>query len=80
MKNFIQSIDREAWNRIIKGLEILYVTGRARAKTKDKYINEDWRKISTNAKALNILYCALDVTKYNCILDYTYAKEVWDKL
>ena len=33
-----------------------------------------------NAKAVNVLYCALDVNKFNRILTCTSAKKIWDRL
>ncbi|XP_058002317.1 uncharacterized protein LOC131179478 [Hevea brasiliensis] len=82
MRNFIQSVDIEAWQRIVKGPEIpleLHADG-YREKLEDEYNELDWKKVSSNAKALNILHCALDATEYNRISGCTFAKEVWDKL
>uniref|UniRef100_A0A199UCQ2 UBN2 domain-containing protein n=1 Tax=Manihot esculenta TaxID=3983 RepID=A0A199UCQ2_MANES len=58
--------------RIIKGLEIPLVIGGTREKSGEEYTYADWKKISANAKALNILHCALDVTEYNRVLGLTY--------
>ena len=33
-----------------------------------------------NAKAMNLLYCALDANEFNKILGYISVKEIWDKL
>ncbi|XP_057999032.1 spindle assembly checkpoint component MAD1-like [Hevea brasiliensis] len=82
MRNFIQSVDIKAWQRIVKGPEIpleLHVDG-YREKLEDEYNELDWKKVSSNAKALNILHCALDATEYNRISGCTSAKEVSDKL
>ncbi|XP_058006836.1 spindle assembly checkpoint component MAD1-like [Hevea brasiliensis] len=82
MRNFIQSVDIEAWQRIVKGPEILlklHADG-YREKVEDEYNELDWKKVSLNAKALNILHCALDATEYNRISGCTSTKEVWDKL
>ncbi|XP_057985321.1 uncharacterized protein LOC131170279 [Hevea brasiliensis] len=82
MRNFIQYVDIEAWQRIVKGPEIpleLHADG-YREKLEDEYNELDWKKVSSNAKALNILHCALDATEYNRISGCTSAKEVWDKL
>lgn len=49
-------------------------------KTKDEYNESDWKRISINAKAINILHCALDINEYNCISDCELAKEIQDKL
>lgn len=45
-------------------------------KTKDEYNESDWKRISINAKAINILHCALDINEYNCISDCELAKEI----
>ncbi|KAG8635627.1 hypothetical protein MANES_16G049670v8 [Manihot esculenta] len=66
--------------RIIKGPEIPLVIGGIREKTEKEYIDADWKKISANAKTLNILHCALNVIEYNHVSCYESAKEVWDKL
>ncbi|XP_057998226.1 uncharacterized protein LOC131177272 [Hevea brasiliensis] len=73
MRNFIQSINIEAWQRIVKGSEIpleLHSHG-YREKLEDEYNELNWKKVSSNAKALNILHCALDATEYNRISDWT---------
>uniref|UniRef100_A0A2C9U3R4 UBN2 domain-containing protein n=1 Tax=Manihot esculenta TaxID=3983 RepID=A0A2C9U3R4_MANES len=71
--------DIKAWQKIIKGTEISLVIGGTREKTKEEYNDANWKKISINAKVLNIHHCALDVTEYNCVLDCESAKELWDK-
>lgn len=80
MKNFIKSIDVEAWKRILKGPKIPIVAGGTRKKIKEKYANADWKNTFANAKDLNILHCALNVTEYNNVLGYDYSIEVQDKL
>lgn len=76
MKNFIKSIDVEAWKRILKGPKIPIVAGGTRKKIKEKYANADWKNTFANAKDLNILHCALNVTEYNNVLGYDYSIEV----
>uniref|UniRef100_A0A2C9UAP2 UBN2 domain-containing protein n=1 Tax=Manihot esculenta TaxID=3983 RepID=A0A2C9UAP2_MANES len=56
------------------------MAGGIREKTEKEYIDADWKKISANAKTLNILHCALNVIEYNHVSCYESAKEVWDKL
>ncbi|XP_057997284.1 uncharacterized protein LOC131176299 [Hevea brasiliensis] len=82
MRNFIQSVDIEAWKKIVKGPKIpleLHADD-YREKLEDEYNELDWKKVSSNAKALNILHCALDATECNGISGCTSSKEVWDKL
>ena len=33
-----------------------------------------------NAKAMNVLYCALDANKFNHISTYMSVKKIWDRL
>ena len=39
-----------------------------------------YKRCSNNAKAIHILYCALDVNEFNRISICEIAKEIWDKL
>ena len=46
---------------------------------------EDWNDNNMtigklNAKSMNVLYCALDSTKFNRISTYNTAKKIWNKL
>ena len=36
--------------------------------------------LQSNAKPMNILYCALDPNEFNCIFTCESAKEIWDRL
>ena len=36
--------------------------------------------MQSNAKVMNILYCALDPNEFNCASTCESVKEIWDKL
>ncbi len=83
MRNFIQSIDIDAWRIIKDGLYIPYKTSGGTMqipKAEVEFNDNDWKKISKNAKAINILHCALNINEYNSISGCQTAKEIWDKL
>ena len=40
----------------------------------------DERMAQLNAKAMNLLYCALSASEFNRISTCTFAKEIWDRL
>ena len=45
-----------------------------------EYDEEDERKLSLNGRAMNILYCALDMNKFNRIIFCTSAQAIWCQL
>ena len=49
-------------------------------KTEEEWDKDDSRLIQLNAKAINMLYCALDANEFNRISACESAKEIWDKL
>uniref|UniRef100_A0A1S3Y8Y9 CCHC-type domain-containing protein n=1 Tax=Nicotiana tabacum TaxID=4097 RepID=A0A1S3Y8Y9_TOBAC len=49
-------------------------------KSEDEYDADDVRKVQNNAKAINLLYCAINADDYRKISCCTTAKEIWDKL
>ncbi|VFQ69256.1 unnamed protein product [Cuscuta campestris] len=49
-------------------------------KTEDEFDAEDIKKIENYAKAINMLYCAVNPDDYRKISCCTTAKEMWDKL
>ena len=48
-------------------------------KPQSKWTPSDVNDVQNNAKAVHILYCALDVNKFNRISDCETAKKIWDK-
>ena len=49
-------------------------------KDEEEWNEHDMKMAEINAKAMNLLYCALDPTKFNRIFTCTSAKKIWDKL
>ncbi|VFQ89712.1 unnamed protein product [Cuscuta campestris] len=49
-------------------------------KTEDEFDAEDIKKVENYAKAINMLYCAVNLDDYRKISCCTTAKEMWDKL
>ncbi|VFQ89794.1 unnamed protein product [Cuscuta campestris] len=49
-------------------------------KTEDEFDAEDIKKVENYAKAINMLYCAVNPDDYQKISCCTTAKEMWDKL
>ncbi|VFQ67109.1 unnamed protein product [Cuscuta campestris] len=49
-------------------------------KIEDEYDAQDIKKIENNAKAINIIYCAVNPDDYQKISCCSTAKEMWDKL
>ena len=49
-------------------------------KSEDEYDADDIRKVQNNAKAINLLYCAVNADDYRKISCCTTAKQMWDKL
>ncbi|XP_058009141.1 uncharacterized protein LOC131183130 [Hevea brasiliensis] len=83
MRNFIQSVDIDAWRIIKNGPHVPQKNGTGTTKVpkhEDEYDDNDWKKISINAKAINILHCSLDLNEYNRVSGCQSAKQIWDKL
>ncbi|VFQ84468.1 unnamed protein product [Cuscuta campestris] len=49
-------------------------------KTEDEFDAEDIKKVENYAKAINMLYCAVNLDDYRKISCCTTTKEMWDKL
>ena len=77
MKNFIQAVDIKCWKIILRGPAI---PTKKDTESKEipipesEYSEAHWKLVQQNAKALNMLYCALDVNEYNRISTCTLAK------
>ena len=81
MENFMKSVDINCWRNVITGPRIpMKVVGDELVrKTEEEYTDADWNDIAINAKAINILHCALDATEYNKVSGCKSATEVWEK-
>ena len=49
-------------------------------KTEEEWNAEDLKKIELNAKAVNMMHCAISFEEYRKISRCKAAKELWDKL
>ncbi|MQL68760.1 hypothetical protein Taro_001071 [Colocasia esculenta] len=45
-----------------------------------EFSKEDKEKLSLNARATNILCCAISRKEFNCVSACSSAKEIWDKI
>ncbi|MQM20558.1 hypothetical protein Taro_053579 [Colocasia esculenta] len=70
---FLQGLDYQIWSIIEEG--DLLVTNE-----KDKWTEDDKKKISLNCKAKSILCCALRKKEFNQISACKSAMEIWEKL
>ena len=79
---YIQSIDYNIWKTIVKGPHVptIMVNGVATPKLEEDWDEQDVKKIELNAKAMNLLYCAVDPNEFNRVSTCTSAKKIWDTL
>ena len=56
------------------------VNGIATPKPEDDWDEQDIKKIELNAKAMNLLYCALDPNEFNRVSTCSSTKKIWDTL
>ncbi|MQL74490.1 hypothetical protein Taro_006850 [Colocasia esculenta] len=73
MEFFLQGLDYQIWSIVEEG--DLLVTNE-----KDKWTEDDKKKISLNCKAKSILCCALSKKEFNRIFACKSAMEMWEKL
>ncbi|VFQ90822.1 unnamed protein product, partial [Cuscuta campestris] len=82
MRIYIRSTNFQLWLVIKNGEQIpMKKVGETTVpKTEDEFDAEDIKKVENYAKAINMLYCAVNPDDYRKISCYTTAKEMWDKL
>ncbi|XP_050222669.1 uncharacterized protein LOC126672758 [Mercurialis annua] len=83
MKSFIQSQDIECWKSILYGVTPptkVNADGTEVRKDETEFTEADWRVVQTNAKAITMIHCALDISEYNRVRNCVTAKHVWEKL
>ncbi|VFR02648.1 unnamed protein product [Cuscuta campestris] len=68
------STAKEMWDKLEK------VEDKLIPKTEDEFDAEDIKKVENYAKAINMLYCAVNPDDYRKISCCSTAKEMWDKL
>ncbi|VFQ66904.1 unnamed protein product [Cuscuta campestris] len=82
MRIYIRSTNFQLWLVIKNGEEtpMKKVGETTVPKTENEFDAEDIKKIENYAKAINMLYCAVNPDDYRKISCCTTAKEMWDKL
>ncbi|VFQ90167.1 unnamed protein product [Cuscuta campestris] len=82
MRIYIRSTNFELWLVIKNGEEtpMNKVGEKLVPKTEDEFDVEDTKKVENYAKAINMLYCAVNPDDYRKISSCTTAREMWDKL
>ncbi|VFQ88424.1 unnamed protein product [Cuscuta campestris] len=82
MRIYILSTNFQLWLVIKNGEEtpMKKVGEKLVPKTEDEFDAEDIKKVENYAKAINMLYCAVNPDDYRKISCCTTAKEMWDKL
>ncbi|MQL77280.1 hypothetical protein Taro_009694 [Colocasia esculenta] len=73
MEFFLQDVDFQLWSIIEEG-DLVVLNSR------EKWTDEDKKKISLNSKAKSILYCALSKKEFNRISACKSVMEMWEKL
>ncbi|VFQ98750.1 unnamed protein product [Cuscuta campestris] len=82
MKIYIQSTNFLLWRIIKNGEDVpMKKVGETNfPKTENEYDAQDIKKVENNAKAINIIYCAVNPDDYRKISCCSTTKEMWDKL
>ncbi|VFQ70666.1 unnamed protein product [Cuscuta campestris] len=82
MRIYIRSTNFQLWLVIKNGEEtpMKKVDEKLVPKTEDEFDAEDIKKVENYAKAINMLYCAVNPDDYRKISCCTTTKEMWDKL
>ncbi|VFQ93899.1 unnamed protein product [Cuscuta campestris] len=82
MRIYIRSTKFQLWLVIKNGEEtsMKKVDEKLIPKTEDEFDAEDIKKVENCAKAINMLYCAVNPDDYRKISCCTTTKEMWDKL
>ncbi|XVF19046.1 hypothetical protein REPUB_Repub11eG0076700 [Reevesia pubescens] len=80
---YIQACDMDMWDVITEGPFIPTIKDKDSEevlKPKSEWTAIEKAKVQINFKAINTLYCALNLAEFNRISTYKNAKEIWDKL
>ena len=82
MKISIQALDYNMWSIIVNGPHILShtINNIVTLKSGLDQDENDKKMTQLNAKAINVLYYALDVNEFNRISIYNSAKKIWNRL
>ena len=79
---YLSSVDYDVWDIIEAGYKSPTITvgDTEIPKPKDRWDANDKRLKTTNAKAMNVLICALDKNEFNRISHCKTAQEIWHTL
>ncbi|XVF37160.1 hypothetical protein REPUB_Repub19eG0122000 [Reevesia pubescens] len=80
---YIQACDIDMWDVITEGPFIPTMKDKnveEVSKPKSEWTSVKKPKVQINFKAINTLYCALNLPEFNRISTCKNAKEIWDKL
>ena len=82
MKIFFQASDYKIQDIIVSGpyTPTKIVNNVSISKAESEWDENDEKIAQLNAKAINLLYCALDANEFNRISGCISAKGIWDKL
>ena len=82
MRVYFQDIDFDLWHVVTNGTHTRtrLVNGVLTPKPINEYSEEDKKLSSMNAKAMNILYCALERNDFNCISTCLNTHNIWHLL
>ena len=82
MSIFVQATDYEIWSIITTGphCPTKIIDGISTLKPEREWNEQDWKLAQLNAKAMNVLYCVLDINKFNRISVCTSTKLICDTL
>ncbi|XP_038989467.1 uncharacterized protein LOC120113034, partial [Phoenix dactylifera] len=82
MRIFIQAQDYALWRVIVKGPQepSHMVNGIQVPKPEEDWNENDDRMAQLNSRAMNSLFCALDVNEFNRVSTCSSAKKIWDRL
>ncbi|XP_072072112.1 uncharacterized protein [Arachis hypogaea] len=83
MRIFVQSIDYNIWKIILNGPDVptkQNADGEVVAKEDSEWTEEEKKKVELNAKAINLMHCAISFEEFRKVSRCKTAKEIWDKL
>ena len=82
MRIFIQALDYDIQSIIVNGphTPTKIINGKELIKFEKKWNEIDKKMAQLNARAMNVLYYALDANEFNHILTCMSAKKIWDRL
>lgn len=79
MRIYIQAVDYELW-RVISNETKFPRDKEGKLKDEKDCDDADFKLMSSNSKAMNVLYCALNVNDFKSVSSCDTAQEIWLKL